>query len=64
MQPSNPDYEDMLRRENETLKRETQLMRDQVSQLSPQPNANQDALGEECRRLRGEVQEKERELLR
>ena len=54
----------MLRRENETLKRETQLMRDQVSQLSPQPNANQDALGEECRRLRGEVQEKERELLR
>lgn len=57
-----------MRRENDTLKRENQLMRDRIAEL--QVNSGMaskgptDALENECRRLRGELQEKERELLK
>ena len=66
---TNPDYEAMLSRENEALKRENVLMRERVSELSREldggaQNNPSDALDAECRRLRAELQERERELLK
>jgi len=34
MASADPDYEGMMRRENDTLKRENQLMRERVEELS------------------------------
>ena len=69
MAGADPDYEGLLRRENEGLKSENQLMRDRVAELSRQVDSgNQgggsEALEAECRRLRNDLQEKEREYLR
>ena len=60
----------MIKRENEGLKQENQLMRDRVAELSRELETGArggvptDALNAECRRLRTELQEKERELLK
>lgn len=68
---ADPDYEGLLRRENEGLKAENQLMRSKVSELSRQIDAvavgkvmPSEALENECRRLRTELQEREREFLK
>ena len=71
MAGADPDYEGLLRRENEGLKSENQLMRDRVAELSREVDSGaqnvgggSEALEAECRRLRSELQEKEREFLR
>ena len=63
---ADPDYEGLMRRENETLKKENQLMRDRIAELQVSSGSKgaTDALDNECRRLRAELQEKERELLK
>ena len=67
---ADPDYEAMMRRENEALKQENTLMRDRVAELSRELDNSvggrqpTDALESECRRLRSELQEKERDLLK
>ena len=63
---SDPDYEGMLKRENESLKRENALMRDRAAEMQSnvQSDVPSDALEAECRRLRGDLQEKERDLLK
>lgn len=64
MSSADPDLEGLMRRENDTLKRENQLMRDRIAELQVNNGASSDALDNECRRLRAELQEKERELLK
>lgn len=68
---TNPDYEGLLARENDGLKRENELMRDRVGELSRiidsgAQNAGlpTDALENECRNLRTQLKERERELVR
>ena len=65
---ADPDYEGMLKRENDALKRENTLMRERVADLSREMETGQgmsdNALENECRRLRSELQEKEREVLK
>ena len=65
---ADPDYEGMLKRENDALKRENTLMRERVADLSREVEGGQGmsdaALDNECRRLRSELQEKEREVLK
>ena len=66
-----PDYELLLRKENEALKTETSLLREKVSELSREldfvaaradgGNVNE-ILDAENRRLRGELSEKDREF--
>ena len=61
---TDPDYEGLMRRENDALKRENELMRDKITELSNGMPPSDSALEAECRRLRGDLQEKERELLK
>jgi len=68
---ADPDYEDLLRRENEGLKAENHLMREKIGDLSRQLDGGQkmtvgasEALENECRRLRTELQERERDFLK
>ena len=65
---ADPDYEGMLKRENDALKRENSLMRERVADLTRDLENGQgmsdNALDNECRRLRSELQEKEREVLK
>ena len=69
----NPDYEEMLTRENEGLKKETSLLRDKVASLSRDVDAAHDIRGQadvagaleiENRRLRQDLSDKEREFTR
>mmetsp|Transcript_47927 Transcript_47927/g.63433 ORF Transcript_47927/g.63433 Transcript_47927/m.63433 type:complete len:90 (+) Transcript_47927:1007-1276(+) len=61
MASADPDYEVLLRRENEGLKSENQLMRDRVAELNRQVDAGaqggmpSEALEAECRRLRTDL---------
>ena len=54
-----PDYDGMIKRENEGLKQENQLMRERIEELSRQlevgVQSGPDALDAECRRLRAEL---------
>ena len=56
---ADPDYEGMLKRENDALKRENTLMRERVADLSRDLENGQgmsdNALESECRRLRSEL---------
>lgn len=69
---TNPDYEGLLARENDALKRENELMRDRVAELSRTIDGGAkgnnglptDALENECRNLRTQLQEKEKEVVR
>ena len=61
MAGANPDYEGLLKRENDSLKRENQLMRERVEDMSRQVDgamkgvSPDEALESECRRLRSEL---------
>ena len=58
---TNPDYEGLMARENDTLKHENNLMRDRVAELTRQLESGvqgplpSEALENECRRLRSEL---------
>ena len=63
------DYEGIYRRENEAIKQENKLLRDKVSDLAAaagdrQPSSVIDALEGENRRLRSDLEDKEREFSR
>lgn len=69
----NPEFEEMLSRENEGLKKENSLLRDKVATLSRDVDATHDirsqadvasALEIENRRLRQDLSDKEREFAR
>ena len=70
MSEADPDYDGMLRKEVEGLKSENNLMRERVAELSRELDQGgksglpTDALEAECRKLRQELQEKERNLLK
>lgn len=64
-----PDYEEIYRRENEAIKQENKMLRDKVGDLAMagndrQPNSVIDALESENRRLRSDLEDKEREFTR
>lgn len=62
------DYEEIYRRENESLKQENKMLRDKVSDqaLSGQQHQSSaiDAIESENRRLRADLEDKEREFSR
>jgi len=61
------DYEGIYRRENEALKTENKMLRDKVGDLAAgerQPSSAIDALESENRRLRADLEDKEREFSR
>ena len=63
------DYEGIYRRENEAIKQENKMLRDKVGDLSMaagdrQPSSVIDALESENRRLRADLEDKEREFSR
>ena len=71
--PRESEFETMYRRENETLKQENRMLRDRISQLSSEvDHLSRDkasgpvieALESENRRLRSDLQDKERECQR
>ena len=70
MAGADPELVQLLRRENESLKSENQLMRDRVAELSRELDAGgrggatSEALESECRRLRNELQQRERDFLK
>ena len=63
-----PDYEEIYRRENEAIKQENKMLRDKVGDMASagerQPNSVIDALEGENRRLRADLEDKEREFSR
>ena len=63
-----PDYEEIYRRENEAMKQENKMLRDKVGDMAAagerQPNSVIDALESENRRLRADLEDKEREFSR
>jgi len=63
------DYEGIYRRENEAVKQENKMLRDKVGDLAMtagdrQPNSVIEALESENRRLRADLEDKEREFSR
>ena len=65
---NNTEYEEIYRRENEAMKQENKMLRDKVGDMAMagerQPNSVIDALENENRRLRADLEDKEREFSR
>ena len=67
--PGETDVEVMLRRENDTMRQENSMLRERVAQMSADLNKMSHAaptatLEAECRRLRADLQDREREVQR